>query len=53
MRLGAALLGLLLGLLGVWLARPSSVAHAQLGPDLSALDDAARDTIAAGERRAR
>ena len=49
MRLGAALLGLLLGLLGVWLARPSSVAHAQLGPDLSALDDAASDTIAAGE----
>ena len=48
MRLGAALIGLLVGLLGIWLARPATL-HAQPLPDLSALEDAARDAIAAGE----
>ena len=47
MRLVALLLGVLLGVLGIWVVR----AGAQIPPvpDLSGLDDATRDSVAAGD----
>jgi uncharacterized protein YbbC (DUF1343 family)/CubicO group peptidase (beta-lactamase class C family) len=47
MRLVALLLGVLLGVLGTWVLRAG--AQAPPAPDLSALDDAARDSVAAGD----